>query len=260
MSLFTDSLSILYVILWSVLLFFAANKIIAKIGFDQKSGTAISSPVFVFLAGTAFNLVIALGAIFLYTNVSTLPLKTMGFGFNFNDLLYCVLIFVITFLLAFLFAKNKRNSKEKIKISNQFSIFIFTFYALNLIIAAFQEEVIYRGYIISILIKHSWLIALLVSTIAFTLVHFITTKITLFQTINWISGGITLFVVYILSGSIWIVTFVHLARNLMNGLFLLDVPNLSIVKLDNPLTNKTKSIYYGLLSLLVITTSIIFYL
>jgi membrane protease YdiL (CAAX protease family) len=130
---------------------------------------------------------------------------------------------------------------------------------LTLIVAGLQEEVIYRGMMVTLLLPYGWLLALLVSATFFTLVHFVTSPVTWRQTVNWFVGGISLFIIFVVSHSVLVATSVHVARNLANSFLLVTVPGVSIAAPDKPLSEHTRLIYYSALSTLVTVLAVLWY-
>ena len=130
---------------------------------------------------------------------------------------------------------------------------------LVLFVAALQEEILFRGYLAYILMPFGFLYALLFSTALFTLWHFITNKVNVFQIIDWILGGIMLFYIYWLSGSIWVSAVVHFSRNFTNVLIFNISGKNSIISYEEPLTPPLKTLYTILYSLLVISFGLAYY-
>jgi membrane protease YdiL (CAAX protease family) len=123
-----------------------------------------------------------------------------------------------------------------------------------LLVAALQEEILFRGYLAYILKPYGFLAALLVSTLLFAAWHFLTNKVTLFQTIDWLLGGMMLFFVYWLSGSVWVATLIHFSRNLTN-VVVFDIGGTgAVVKYHQLVSPAQKTVYtiaHSLVSLLL---------
>ncbi len=102
--------------------------------------------------------------------------------------------------------------------------------------AAFAEELLFRGYLLSVLRALGTPTAVALSTGAFVAVHFLTTRASAGQVASWIVGGLLLAVVFLHTGSLAAATAVHLARNVANAMFLDPVPGLARVRLRAPLS------------------------
>lgn len=253
--------SIFIVIILTVVIFFIASKILSQMGFDQKKGKVKSNPSIPLIMGSIFNLLITIGVFLIYKYISGRSISSMGFSLNGSDIIFCTIIFIGNFGLAWIFIRkqeevliNNNRNQSNLSILSSYLILLFTLFA-----AAFQEEVVYRGVIVTLLIPLGWVGALVISTVLFTLVHYITSKITLYNTINWGIGGLMLFGVYYISGSIWVAAIVHTSRNLVNSFLFLNIPELSVVNLKTPLPEKKKSFYYALLSISTILFTFIWY-
>jgi membrane protease YdiL (CAAX protease family) len=128
-----------------------------------------------------------------------------------------------------------------------------------LLIAALQEEILFRGYLTYILKPYSFLMALLGSTLLFTAWHFLTNKVTLYQTIDWLLGGVMLFIVYWLSGSVWVVSLIHFGRNLTN-VVVFDIGGTgAVVKYHQPVMPAQKTTYTVAHSLVLLLLALLWY-
>ncbi|MCB1167085.1 MAG: CPBP family intramembrane metalloprotease [Leptospiraceae bacterium] len=113
---------------------------------------------------------------------------------------------------------------------------LFAISLLALTAGALQEEVIFRVGFWLEWASLGWPFALILSSVFFTAVHLITTGSNRWKLLSWFSGGVGLFVVYILSGSLWLVAIIHLARNVTNMLWLKPVPGIS--PLSRPVSDR----------------------
>jgi len=256
--------SILLAIVVTVAGFGLALLAMRSVGYDQKTGKVSSLSVAPLLVGMLMNLLILAGVFAIYAFVAGRPLAEMGFQFKENDMAFSGLIFLFTGLLAYLTIRRQHITDAKISKgtlgsgkTNQPGLQAML--VITLFAAALQEEVLYRGMLLTLLRPFSLLTALLVSSLLFTLIHFVTSKISWRQAVNWFVAGVTLFVVYLLSGSVWVATMVHLARNLANSFILTDTPGISFVKLKTPLSENGKLIYYSVLSSIVILLALFWY-
>jgi membrane protease YdiL (CAAX protease family) len=131
--------------------------------------------------------------------------------------------------------------------------------AVALALAAWQEEVVFRAYVLANLRTLPVVVAAIGSAIVFTAVHFVTSRGGMFQTVSWILGGLSLATVYLLSGSIWLATVAHLVRNLANVMVLTDEQPLALVVLDEPLTPAQKTTQHAAQSLAIVAVTWLFF-
>jgi len=233
-------------------------------GFDQKSGTLSARSARPLGVGLAINLLILAGALAIYRRFTGRPFADMGFRFGVSDLAFTAVVVLITAALAYGTLRIMRDSRgqpsaPEARPDPHTSSTLQLMMAFTLLVAGLQEEVVYRGITVTLLRPWGWLLALLVSATLFTLVHFVTTRVTWRQGVNWFVGGISLFVVYVTSGSVLVATAVHVARNLANSFLLMPVPGVSITAHDRPPSRRTRLIYYTVLSTLVTLLAVLWY-
>lgn len=121
-----------------------------------------------------------------------------------------------------------------------------------LFVAALQEEVVFRGYVLAQLQPLAVWQAVAVSALVFTAIHFVTTRASRWQAVSWMIGGVCLAIVYLLSGSIWAATAVHLARNLANTLIVGDAQGLGLLTFDRELHPAHKTLHHAIQSTCVV--------
>jgi membrane protease YdiL (CAAX protease family) len=188
----------------------------------------------------------------------------LGFSFTIIDVVFSIIGFCLTFAISYFFVKYLKKT-NKITISKEkryFSKYSFpsTFVALlTLFLAAFQEEVTFRGYFSISLSNLRFLTVLLISSILFTVWHFITSKVNIFQVLDWFIGGVSLYFAYSLSGSLWVASIFHFARNVSNALILNIANSHSIYTFDKPIPAKHKTISTLIMSIMWIGLTFIFY-
>jgi uncharacterized protein len=223
MNFWEVSFRIVIVMAISVLLSIMAMRAIKLSGTDLKDFKQRERPSVLFIAGI-FNLLFILAVFLLLKYIDRQPMSILGFNFCLRETIFSGLILAGMPALALIYILILRyNGKisfmtahtktRKIKAFIEFIPGIIV-----LFIAALQEEVMFRGYITFVLLPYGFYLALLVSSLLFTLWHFLTNKLSVAQVIAWFLGGIMLFYIYWLSGSIWVATLVHFSRNLTNVL------------------------------------------
>ncbi len=257
-------LRLLIAILISFVLSVIAMQAIKLTGADLKDFKQRNKPSVLAIAGF-FNLLFIVVVALLLKIWDHKSILELGFSIQFHDYIFLGLALLLSISLASLYVSylnlrgivkvslNKRDNSPDI---SQISI-ILTF--LILFIAALQEEILFRGYFAFVLKPYGFYVALLISAISFTVWHFITNKVNMFQTIDWFLGGIMLFCIYWLSGSIWIAALVHYFRNITN-VFVFDISgNHFVVAFKKPITPKFKTIYTISYSVIIIIFCFYFY-
>lgn len=113
--------------------------------------------------------------------------------------------------------------------------------ALILFFPAAGEEILCRGYPLAV-IAERWgnAVALLLTTVAFSVLHGSNPEVTPLALLNIALAGLLLGVVRIVTGSLWAATGVHLGWNLATG-FLADLPVSGMSLVDAPLIQVTQT-------------------
>lgn len=96
------------------------------------------------------------------------------------------------------------------------SDFFLSFAILAMI--AFSEELIFRGYVLRNLMKsfNKW-IALVISAVLFSVVHYSNLGVPALGIINTLLGGLVLGITFIITRSLWMPIFFHLSWNFIQG-------------------------------------------
>ncbi len=255
---------IVIVMVISVILSITAMKAIKLSGTDLKDFKQRERPSVLFIAGL-FNLLFILAVYLLLRYLDRQPMSILGFNFRLRNAIFsgCILagmpalaLIYILFLrynnkIAFIAAHTETG---KIKAFIEFIPGIIV-----LFIAALQEEVMFRGYITFVLLPYGFYIALLVSSLLFTLWHFLTNKLSFSQVIAWLLGGIMLFYIYWLSGSIWVAALVHFSRNLTNVLIFNISGKTYFVSYQKSLLPLHKTGFVILSTLMIIFAGLLFF-
>ncbi len=87
---------------------------------------------------------------------------------------------------------------------------IFLYFISSVILPAFVEEMIFRGYILHLLLPHGKTFAIMVSAVLFGLMHLYLPQL-LYATV----GGVLMGYYVVKSGSLWIGIFIHAMNNLL---------------------------------------------
>jgi membrane protease YdiL (CAAX protease family) len=171
--------------------------------------------------GAAANLGALMAILLLMTWLDGKPIRSLGWDIQPRGLFFSFLAIIVTAILAWFFVAQA-NWRKRILVSPHQLIegsdgaLNFAFGMLVLLLVASQEEVLYRGYVLMNLSELHPIVALLVSTVIFTLVHFLTNKVSLHQIISWFTSGLLLGAVYMISGSILLAIIVHFVIDASN--------------------------------------------
>ncbi|HLA53341.1 MAG TPA: type II CAAX endopeptidase family protein [Flavitalea sp.] len=88
----------------------------------------------------------------------------------------------------------------------------------SILLVSFSEELVYRGYVLRNLLKsfNKWL-ALIISSVLFTMVHLTNPGIPLIGIINIFLGGLVMGIAFIYSRNLWMPVGFHFGWNLFQG-------------------------------------------
>ena len=258
------SLKILLVLVVSFFITLGAVQTARLLGIDIRDFKQRTAIPFLSLA-VVFNLIfIGFVALVLHF-IDGKNLGVLGFGFDSRGVLLSIIAFLVTLISAmgFLFILRNLNyndfefRKTSTEKKGNIPKSLFAFFVL--IIAALQEEILFRGYLSVLLIRYGFFFALIVSTVIFTVWHFMTGKATVFQVIDWFIGGALLFYIYHGTGSVWVATAVHFSRNFTNVVLFDIAGTSSLLKLKSPLKPQFKSVYTIITSILIFVAFLFMY-
>lgn len=211
----------------------------------------------VLVIGAVANLVVLAAILLMVALVDRRPLGDLGLGLLGPDAGFTVAAVALTALSARAFLallqRSRRLVVETRPLPPGSAGRLLTVGAV-LLAVALQEEVLYRGYITLDLISHGPVAVLLVSTLAFTVIHFLTNRVSPAQVAGWLLGGLILGWVYLESGSIWVPVALHFAMDLTNVLAFGLAGELSLTRLSRPLTDVNRAVYRVALTALIAAT------
>lgn len=255
-------LRLVAVTLLSAVLSVLAMLTVRLTGIDLKNIKKRTHPLVLTIA-LLFNLLFILSVALVLKFWDHQSLAVLGFSFSIRSLLFVVfgLLFSVSFALLYVYILHRRKIVDLHFVRNGPSDggtwYGMAFGLLVLFVAALQEEILFRGYFSYILLPGGFWTALVISAVVFTLWHFLTNHAGIFQTIDWLTGGIMLFFIYWISGSIWVAAFIHFSRNLTNVLVFDISGKNALVHFSQPVQPSYKSLYTILLSLLLMISSAI---
>ncbi len=255
---------LLAVIAISVLLSVLAMLTIKLTAIDLKDIRQRNKPLVLIIAGI-FNLLFILAVKCLLLFWDHQPLSVLGFSFHIPDIWFVLtgLVLSIGLSLGYVWMLNKYKVISITRVKNYFSqvesLPVMFLVFLVLFIAALQEEILFRGYFAYILLPSGFFYALIISATIFTLWHFLTNKVNMFQAIDWFLGGIMLFCIYWLSGSVWVAAIIHFSRNLTNVIVFGIAGTNSVISFERPIQPRYKTYYTIIYTVIIILWGLVYY-
>lgn len=176
----------------------------------------------VLLLGGAANLIILILTLLLVVGLDKKPLSALGLTFSGQDALFALAGAASTALLAIVFARWRQRGQTQDTTqppaANTAGTRQLIIGSVVLLVVAVQEEFLYRGYITLNLAQLNPIWILVITTVIFVLIHFLTNRVGKYQIVSWTVSGLVLAGVYLVSGSIWVAIILHLATDLTNVL------------------------------------------
>lgn len=105
-----------------------------------------------------------------------------------------------------------------------------------LAVVALQEEALYRGYVSVNLLRFGGATVVVTSTVLFAAIHLLTNRADAAQVASWIVGGFTFVCIYLVSGSLWVASLLHLVVDLTNVVAFGIVGRYALVDLEPALS------------------------
>jgi membrane protease YdiL (CAAX protease family) len=247
-TIFSISMALIIIVTWTLL----TIRLVKSIGIDIRDVEQRTGARFLVIAIIANILLIGvIGLVFKV--VDGHAFSSLGFQLSARGFSYAMGMLVTTFVIALIFvfglqARTSLSVHWLLDIKRLLSL-SFLLAVLALFVAALQEEVVFRGFLAANLGRYGFAWALLGSTVIFTGFHFLTSKVNAFQVTDWFLGGLSLFVIYIVSGSIWVSTIVHFSRNLVNMLVLDIADTHVLLRLKPSVKPEPKTIYTFILTM-----------
>jgi membrane protease YdiL (CAAX protease family) len=247
------------VTLVSVLLSVMAMISVRLSGIDIKDMKKRTNPRVLAIA-LFFNLLFIVSVALIMKFWDNQPLGLLGFSLGSRGLLFVLFVLLFSVGFAFLYLRllhswNIVQIRYQPRNPGTFNLRAATFFGfLVLFVAALQEEILFRGYFSFVLLPFGFWAGILISTLVFTLWHFLTNKAGIFQAADWLMGGIMLFFIYWISGSIWVAALTHFSRNITNVLIFDISGSGSMLQYDKPIKPLYKSVYTILYTILIMLT------
>lgn len=239
----------------------AASLVVRRVGGELREMEGRTSGT-VLAVGAVANLVV-LGATLLFlVAVDDRPIAALGLGFGTRDLAFTATALVLTACSAAAFLATLRAAAGvSVRLSGlpRGGAGKLASSSAVLLIVALQEEVLYRGYVTVNLIVYGAAPVLVAGTLIFTLIHFLTNRVSAPQVASWLVGGLMLGAVYLVTGSLWVVVILHLAMDLTNVLAFGIAGDLALVRLSAPITVRQRMAYRVVSSVVVVAALVAFY-
>ncbi len=224
---------------------------LARMGVSLRRGTSMRPPPRALILAALSNL--AIGLVMLALGGAPVG---RALGLDARDVAVALALTALTFGLASVTARLQGARLRLRHLSRGLlALTVFT-----LLCAAWMEEVVFRAYLLEVLAPLGVIGAVLLSSLLFTLVHVPTSETNRHRVVGWALGGVSLSVVYLASGSVWVATAAHLARNLANVLILEPSPELGLVAWERPITPSARTGYLLAFSLGVALATWVAYL
>ena len=248
----------------SVVLSILALVAVRSTGVDLKDFRNRNRPAVLAIAAF-FNLLFILSVALLLRIWDQQPLSTLGFKTGKRDWLFAAFAMLVSVGLGMgwvtVLHRMKLLHLEPLKnrpFSNR-SWYAELLALVVLFIAALQEEILFRGYFSFVLLPYGFFYAMVISAILFTVWHFLTNRAGMFQVLDWLIGGIMLFYIYFISGSVWVAALVHFSRNLTNVLVFNITGTSYLFSYEEPMKPSLKSAYTILYSILLMACGHFFF-
>lgn len=191
--------------------------------------------------------------------------RDMGWKFNLLDATFLFVILIVTAIIAGLFiitlqSNGRLHFEVRIERFREMNYYFLIFWALlGWFIAALKEEVLSRGYVLFSIQKLNFGMMLFVSAVLFMLLHIPTGGFDLIRMGSWFMGGLVYAFIYLKSGSISVVTVVHMIHNFINDWVLGQYHEFTIVELSQKVQSEDKLLYEIVLKLAFFLIALLFY-
>ena len=225
----------------------AASFMARALHIDMKEMAGRTSPKLL-LVGIIANLAVLILILLMVRFLNDRSIAALGLTFGIRDLVFSISAAAGTFLLAVLFVWLLKLAKrfEVIyqkpahgarSVTNMLGGLVVLF------VVALQEEVLFRGYVSLNLAGFGPVFVLLVSTLIFVAIHFLTNRINLHQIVSWTISGLVLAAVYLITGSIWVPVILHFAIDATNVLVFNITGQFSLFNISPALVEKDRTVY-----------------
>ena len=231
-----------------------AIRALARLGYSTRDGTAIASRTAPIVVAILANLAIAAVALGLFTVLDPRSIADLGWTLNGQLAVTSLLVVVVTFGVAI--AVARAGGARRSRVASPAYLRRAVSVAIPLLAAAWMEEVVFRAYLLTVLSAAGEVVAVLVSTALFTVVHLPTNRVDRYRVVGWALGGLTLAAIYLISESMWVATAAHLARNLANILVVEPTTEVGVVTWPRPIAPWSRTLYVAAWAVATIVTTV----
>jgi len=169
------------------------------------------------------------------------PLTVLGFRFSGSDAALSAIGLALTVLTAVGFLYSIRGRGVRVAPIGMDGRMILGLGVL-LIVAA-QEEILYRGYVAQAMQGTGDGPILVVTTILFVVIHFLTNRVTAAQIMSWTLSGFLLGLSFVLSRSIWVPIILHFAIDSTNVLVFRITGREGLFATEPPISERERAAY-----------------
>ncbi|MEJ2187011.1 MAG: type II CAAX endopeptidase family protein [Gemmatimonadota bacterium] len=240
----------------------AASVLVRASGVDLKDFRSRTAPIVVAVGATANLLVLAVTLLFLMF-VDHRGVRALGLQFGTRDLVFSVVALLVTAsaAVAFLWLLKRWGVREvrPRRYDGGAEAKRFALTAVVLLVVALQEEVLFRGYVTLNLLALGPGVVLVVTTVLFTVIHFLTNRVTPAQVCGWLLGGFVLGWVYLASGTIWVPVLLHFAMDLTNVVAFDIAGDMALAAISPPMSVRQRAAYRAVFTAAVVVLGMAFY-
>jgi uncharacterized protein len=241
----------------------SASLVARKTGINFKEMAGRTSPRLL-LIGAVANFGALIGILLLIQKLDSKPIRSLGLIIQTKDLIFSGIGILATFGLAILFIYFLKRGNHYQVIANPPIEGIagaknLIFGLLVLLLVAGQEEVLYRGYIFLNLGRLGSIPKLVLSTLIFVAIHFLTNRVNFHQVLSWLLSGLILGAMYLMSGSIWVPIFIHFAIDATNVFVFNITGQFSFYDISPALIERDRTPYRILYGVIILIFALIIY-
>ncbi len=191
------------------------------------------------------------------------PLE-MGLRFDGLDLLYSLILLLAGSALAYGMVRRFGHAAPSGVVTDEsrrapVGSFPMMLMVLAMFLSAWQEEVLFRGYLSATLHPIGTVGVILLGAALFSLVHLVTGPITLWRALSWLIFGVALGLVYQFSGSIWTATMIHAIRSLVNFFLISGTPGLALIRPERTIAEPVRTGYHLLFAAAAVALLVLLY-
>lgn len=236
-----------------------ASVLVRRVGSDLRSFEGRTSPS-VLGVGAGANLLVLGLTLLLLVRWDGRPISDLGVGFTGRDVGFTAAALAATAAASGGFlAWLAHTGRSEVGVKSLSGGGRLLGASAVLVAVALQEEVLFRGYLTVHLLPLGAPAVLLLTTAAFTAIHFPTNWATPAQVTSWTLGGLMLGFVYLASHSIWVPVILHLATDLTNVLALGIAGEVGWVRLSRPLTARQRAGFRAVQVALILGLTVLAY-